>query len=72
LREKEDFCPKVSSSVGIELVKRMDSFIKNYITRYVDSSFRNIYALKPLMHVAISQEDTLFRAELQFVEVVRP
>jgi hypothetical protein len=49
--------------------KRKDFFIKDYITTYINSSSRNIQALKAFMKRAISMKDTPLRTKFQFSRV---
>jgi hypothetical protein len=57
--------------MGIELVKGVDSFVKDYILRDIDSSFSDIEALETFMQGVVSQVNTLLGAELKLMSVER-
>jgi hypothetical protein len=57
--------------MGIELVKGVDSFVKDYILRNIDSTFSDIEALETFMQGVVSQVNTLLGAELKLMSVER-
>jgi hypothetical protein len=57
--------------MGIELVKGVDSFVKDYILRDIDSTFSDIEALETFMQGVVSQVNTLLGAELKLMSVER-
>jgi uncharacterized Fe-S cluster-containing protein len=57
--------------MGIELVKGVDSFVKDYILRDIDSTFNDIEAHETFMQGVVSQVNTLLGAELKLMSVER-
>jgi hypothetical protein len=56
----------------VQLRKRKQVFIKKEITVNIDTTFRNIEAFEPLVHVTIAQEHTTFRSILELVSIIGP
>jgi hypothetical protein len=63
-RLKKDLGSKTGTSVRVKLMKRKYCLIKNDITRDVHTILGNIKTFESLVKITISQENTLFGAEL--------
>jgi hypothetical protein len=70
--KKENFGSKSGIGIKMELSKRIDILIKDYITGYVDASFTNIQTFEPFVHVTVTQKHTLFGSKLQLARIIGP
>jgi hypothetical protein len=69
--KKENFLFKESTDIGMKRGEREHIFIKNYITRDIDSSCRDIRIFDPLVDRTIPKQNTPFRTESEFSFIVR-
>jgi hypothetical protein len=69
--EEKNFSPETMTSIWMKVRKWVDMFIKNHITRNINPTTSNIQTLKPFVHYTVTQENTPFQAELEFVRIVR-
>lgn len=70
IRKKRNLQTKMSASVGMEIGKGIDSFIKHSISGDVKIPCSDIKALKPFVHVAITKKRTLLGPILEFPVIV--
>jgi hypothetical protein len=63
-RQKVDVSAETCPDIGIQFAKWKNCFIEDNISRYIDLTFSNIKAFKPLVHVTIAEKHILFRPKL--------
>ena len=56
----------------MELSKGIDILIKDYITGYVNTTFRNVKALETFVHVTVAQEHALLGSKLKLTRIIGP
>ena len=70
IRKQQNLGSKVSTGIRMEGSKGKNCFIKDHITRDVNTPFLDIQAFKAFMKRTIPQENTLFGTKLKLPRVV--
>jgi hypothetical protein len=69
--KKGDISSKPCAFIGLQQVKWKNLFVKDHISRNVDTTGWHIKALKTFVFVAIAKKDTLSRSKLKLARVER-
>jgi hypothetical protein len=56
--------------IGMEGCKRKDGFMKNHVTRNIDTSYGQNEALKPLVHITVPKKDASSGLKLKLVRII--
>jgi hypothetical protein len=62
-RKEKNFSPEESTSIGMKLGKGKYCFIKDNVSRHIDTSSGHIKAFHTFVHMTVAKKDALFGTE---------